>query len=207
MKALKAMGIMFLVVVAWYVFESGSLSVAEENQQLQQGAMKIDGNFDDWQNVQIAKEDAIGDVDPEDSIDFAKVWVVAENENIYISYQCAKPMDWNTEAWKYNIFIDADNDCNTGYRGWEQDWALGADYLLQGATIFKFSGKDRMTWGWTEVGLQLYAIAENRVELQVPRSIIEIEKEQPVRILLHGDNYKKVDFLPDSYAVEVITIE
>lgn len=170
-------------------------------------AAAIDGKFDEWKGTNPLAEDTKEDVGAEDVVDWTAFWAMRDNENLYFSYACAKPLDWSANAWRYNVFIDTDNNPETGYKGYDGNWAIGADYLLQGGIIFKFNGPSQTAWEWQEIGSQKYFIESNQVEIQVPYTVIGITVSQKVNILLHGDNVEKTDFLPGNYTKEVIVIK
>ncbi|MFH1856425.1 MAG: hypothetical protein ABH836_04240 [Candidatus Omnitrophota bacterium] len=169
--------------------------------------LRIDGNFEEWKRIKPLAEDSIVDVDEKEAVNFSKVWAVLLGKNLYISYCCVKRLDnWGTEAFKYNVFIDVDNNTQTGYRGWDGSWALGADYLLQGGTIFKFAGHSPRSWSWIKKGLQEYGIKANWAEIKIPLSVMDIVQVAEMKILFYGDNIKQIDYVPDDYANEALTI-
>ncbi|MBB6735282.1 DUF4832 domain-containing protein [Cohnella zeiphila] len=47
-----------------------------------------------------------------------------------------------------NLFIDSDNDADTGYNGWEYK-RTGADYLAQNGKLYRYTGPG---WAWEELG-------------------------------------------------------
>lgn len=67
-----------------------------------------------------------------------------------------------------NLFIDSDNNPNTGYTGWEYK-RTGADYLVQNGKLFRYSGPG---WAWDEIGPVEWKAspkpdAEGRMSLEV----------------------------------------
>ncbi|MFH1856426.1 MAG: hypothetical protein ABH836_04245, partial [Candidatus Omnitrophota bacterium] len=101
----------FFLVIVFFVFLNQGISSAETKD------IKIDGNCDEWNKISVTANDAIGDIDSDDVVDFVKVWIVPQDNDLYLSYLCGQPMDWNAEAWRYNIFMDLDDNIETGYRG------------------------------------------------------------------------------------------
>lgn len=170
--------------------------------------IKIDGKCDEWKNIKPVAEDPRGDVDDNDVVDYMKLWVVRDSDNLYISYTFARPVDWNTDAWRCNVFIDTDGNGNKGYKGSEGDWAIGADYLVQGGKVFQFIGSGPMAWEWKELATLSYSVDEAQVEIKMPYSVLGIKPTQKINILLHGDNQPgKQDCVPDTYKTKVIIIE
>lgn len=167
----------------------------------------IDGKCNEWKEIKPLSEDPKEDVGAEDVVDWTAFWVIKDDNGLYFSYLCAKSMDWNTNAWRYNIFIDTDTNVKTGYSGYDGNWSVGADHLLQGGTLFKFNAPNQTTWGWEELGPRQYSVEGSQAEVQLPYSAIGMAKGQKINILLHGDNAGKPDFMPDSYTSEMIVIE
>lgn len=170
--------------------------------------VKIDGKCDEWKNIKPVAEDPSGDVGAKEVVDYIKLWVVRDNDNLYISYTFARPVDWNTDAWRCNVFIDTDDNATTGYKGSDGDWAVGADYLVQGGKIFQFIGTGPKAWDWKELYLSPYSVEGVQVEVKVPNSVLGIKPNQKIGILLHGDNQPgQTDLMPDAYKTKVIIVE
>jgi endonuclease/exonuclease/phosphatase family metal-dependent hydrolase len=101
----------------------------------------IDGQFQDWDNVEIAYADEDGTWDA----DFANVKITYDMEFLYIYFSFHNGeflmQDWNT----FHLYIDADNDPATGLEfngiGAELDWTFG---LRQG--VFYTSGGMTDIW-------------------------------------------------------------
>lgn len=199
MKAAKVVAGICLCLLGLGVLGGEALSLAN--------AIEIDGKCDEWQDIKPVATDTTGDVAVLKDVDFRNLWVVTDKENVYMSYSCVNSIDWNTEGWKYNMFIDVDNDLNTGYRGGDMSWALGADFLLQGATIFEFSGKEQTIWDWKSLGLQTYSVDSSQIEVSISRDLIKIGEGATFKALLYGDNSQKIDFVPNDYATNAIIIE
>ncbi|MFH1310168.1 MAG: hypothetical protein ABIH85_05790, partial [Candidatus Omnitrophota bacterium] len=135
-----------------------------------------------------------------------KVWIVPQDNDLYLSYLCGQPMDWNAEAWRYNIFMDLDDNIETGYRGWDNKWALGADYLVQGATVYKFNGAESNGWSWEDLGMCSYSVDGAQAEIAVPYSLIDLKQNQKIKVLFYGDNAKQIDYVPDDYMDKALIV-
>lgn len=77
-------------------------------------------------------------------------WISAKGEmtdtELLLAFQTAKPVNLEKGA-AYTIFVDTDRNAQTGFRGSSGDYPLGADYLLQGTTLFQYSGSG-IDWSW-----------------------------------------------------------
>lgn len=169
--------------------------------------MAVDGEFDEWKIIEPLADDSIKDVDETEPINFSKVWATPVGKNLYISYRCTKPINFEDSAYRYNIFIDADNNAGTGYKGWDGNWVLGADYLIQGATIFEFSAATNRTWGWKKREVLAYKIGGDQVEMRILLSFLGLENKRECRILFYGDNINEIDYVPDDHLNKSFVIE
>ncbi len=91
----------------------------------------IDGDFDDWEHVDVAYENTSG----EGAIQKMKVWTVGENVNFYLE----GTSDMNMEL--VQIYLDSDGDPNSGFSS--DDWpdSSGAEIMYEGP----FENEDN--WG------------------------------------------------------------
>ncbi len=73
--------------------------------------------------------------------------------------------NYQTEA----IFIDSDNDAQTGYRN--ANWGnVGAEYLLQGGRLFRYGGEG---WSWDFVAnISSHSVAEDELEDEFSMGLI-----------------------------------
>lgn len=169
--------------------------------------IKIDGKCDEWKDVKPLAEDPKGDAGDNDIVDYTEFFAVRDSGDLYISYICVNPMDWNTNAWRYNVFINTDDNMSTGYKGYDGSWYIGADYLVQGGKVFKFIGNGPMAWDWKEIELLSYSVEGAQAEVKVPYSLLEIKPGQKIEIFLHGDNINTADFVPDDYKNKAIIVK
>lgn len=169
-------------------------------------SINIDGKCNEWDNIKPVAEDVAGDVDSAEAVDYVKAWIVRNADNIYFSYLCAKAVDWNNNAWRYNIFINTDGNNATGYKGYDGAWPIGADYLIQGAKVFQFTGTGPTAWTWKELSSLPYSVeeADGQVEIQATTLDLGIKPGQKIEVLFHGDNKAgKSDFIPDKGTIVV----
>lgn len=198
-KAAKAV----LSVIVFILFASVNSAGAVDDAS----KIKIDNKCDEWKDIKPLAEDPKGDVSNNDVVDYLDFSAVRGSDSLYISYACVNPMDWNTNAWRYNVFINTDDNLTTGYKGYDGSWHIGADYLVQGGKLFKFTGTGPMAWEWKEIESLSYSVEGARAEVKVPYNSLEIKPGQKIEILLHGDNANTVDFVPDDYKTKVIIIK
>jgi uncharacterized delta-60 repeat protein len=164
-----------------------------------QKPIAIDGNFSDWSTLDIVGTDAAGDVGPTDAVDWLTLWAKFENGNLMISYQTQNNIDFNNNAWRYGVFLDIDSNPTTGYRGSRSEYRFGAEYLVEGGTIYRYTGSGT-TWAWSSVGSTTYAINGNRLEMQIPGGTIGMIASSRIKIMLVGNNDTTSDFARNDLA-------
>ncbi len=79
-----------------------------------------------------------------------------------------------------SIYIDADNNPNTGYSG-KHSAIKGADYLIQdsqGGTVFKYP-QDATGWKWNKIGSTSFQRGSTTATAKIPQNLIAL-----------GDNFK-----------------
>jgi hypothetical protein len=161
-------------------------------------AIKIDGDFADWAAVPVAATDKSENTTP---CDWRSVYMAHDDKQLYFRYITEANIDFDHAGAAYNIFLDTDQKTTTGFRGSTGEFPIGADYLVQGATLFGYTG-DGTNWSWTPVGPLEHRVVGKEVEMAVPRRQIG-NPTVGVDFFLFGDNEasgiggKILDVCPD----------
>jgi hypothetical protein len=156
-------------------------------------AITIDGVFSDWTSAQLIGTDPAGDVSSGDTLDWLNLRATYDSGTLYLSYQTRGSIDFAANAWRYAVFIDADSRTDTGYRGANNEFALGADYLLEGAKLHRYVG-DGTSWTWTVVGNADYRITGDRVEMGIVGALLGMTGEARIKLMLAGINQTTTDY-------------
>ncbi|HXY50951.1 MAG TPA: delta-60 repeat domain-containing protein [Terriglobales bacterium] len=162
-------------------------------------AQTIDGNFSEWSSAEIIGTDPAANVNPTDVADWLTLWATFQNGNLLLSYQTVQNIDFNNNAWRYEVLLDTDSNPLTGYRGASGNYKLGADYMVEGGTIYRYTGTGT-NWSWSYVGTASYAISGNRLEMAVPGASLGITASIWIKIQLVGNNAAGPDFVPKDIA-------
>lgn len=113
---------------------------------------------------------------------------------------------FNTEdkptAWTH-VYLQTDANEETGHRHWSGvDGRMGLDYLIEGSTLYVWSGKDDVRgWHWTPVPSAGVTRAENGTEviLEIPWTSLEVKQGDKVSafIATATENFAEtLDILP-----------
>jgi len=89
-------------------------------------------------------------IDPDEgsTVDWHQISIANDTNNYYIRYQMnASPaLDFNLR-----MFFDTDLDRGTGYIGGDAQFSVGAEFMIEGGTLYAFTSSDQVIWGWNPV--------------------------------------------------------
>lgn len=118
--------------------------------------INVDGKIDEWANIPALASSSNG------LLKVLKAY--ADGVDLYLCIT-------GTLGVNYNIFLNTDNNANTGFKS--IDWSPhGSDYLLQNGRLYKYTGNGT-TWSWTDVGINQNgfktAKSSSVLEVRIPR--------------------------------------
>ena len=171
----------------------------------------VDGAFDDWNAVTNEYRDTKGDVFHRDAIGYAGIHyvnnsgrndiitskVAVDGEKIYFWVETAEPLTSHTDKHWMMLFLDADNNAQTGWYGY--DYAINYEVKSNKVTtLMKYNGNK-----WVKVANIAYQYKDNQLELAIPRSLLNLTKDaftvdfkwsdnagdlvDPISLCLNGD--------------------
>lgn len=171
----------------------------------------INGNFDDWTNIDNKFRDTQGDTFHRDAIGYAGIHytnnsgrndiivnkTAVDKKNIYFYAQTAENLSIHTGNNWMLLFIDADNNPETGWFGY--DYMINKEIKSGTKTsVSKYNGSS-----WVTVSEIDYSYSENQLEMVVPRKLLGLTKNQitidfkwsdnaedlvdPISFCTHGD--------------------
>lgn len=148
--------------------------------------IKMDGKFDDWKNIKTFIPDPQDISAPKSKIDWIKAQLAHSKDTLYLSYENHHPID-RSKWWLWESYLDVDNNKRTGY---SLNSKVGAEYVVQGNTLFRYTGSGS-DWQWKSVRSLKYGLAGKFAEIAIPRKLID--KPKQVRIAFFGNNATYVD--------------
>ena len=142
-----------------------------------QSQIFIDGSYDDW-----AGHSAYTDViDDGVTVNWDKVWTDEGNGRLSFSYSNVGEID-ESQLYLWNIYLDTDSQSTTGYN-FE---LLGADYLLQGKSLYQYTGTGQ-DWSWNYLKEVDYVVSGERAEFSIEKSILGLASDASnYRTLFYG---------------------
>jgi len=131
--------------------------------------IKIDGNFDEWQDIDFLYEEADGV-----SVQKIKIYGKGDNVNVYLEGNELMKMDL------VDMFIDSDGDSSTGFVSWQWPEGSGADYLFEGPLLSASWGSFYQQtdpnggWAWAALaGSGVNLLSSGAVSIGESRNAIE----------------------------------
>lgn len=86
-----------------------------------------------------------------------------------------------------DFYINTDNNVATGYHafGWN---SAGADYLIENASVYRFTGANNTAWSWTPAGSGTFTKTNTTIDVSVPLSQLKLAAGKTIRLGLVLDN-------------------
>lgn len=186
-----------LFVVAGVSSPAIADSIETQSNPVSDGAITIEaGNADrgDWSLIPWYEADS-EDVDL--GVDPYRVQIAHDSMDVYVHIQLRQFDIGPDEGWRIQLWVDSDQDLETGY---QPNWSIGADSLLEVDTIWDFVGLQPDEWAWNPrtSGLPRDQSDPLDVAVQIPRS--SIGNPEAFDFFVMGQNFpdgNPEDALPD----------
>lgn len=133
--------------------------------------------------------------------DWLEFRATSTSNAIEIFYRCTEPIDFARGA-AYCVYFDVDENRNTGYRGANDQFPLGADIMLQASTVYRYAGQGN-DWSWTDASEVSHVLNQDTAEFQIPLELFTGARKS-VRLFLLCDNTAQgvegnfLDTMPDN---------
>ncbi len=136
--------------------------------------IQIDGNFDDWGDIDYLYEEADGV-----SVKKIKIWGKGDNISVYLEGNTTMQMEL------VDMFINSDGNSSTGLLSWQWPNGSGADYLFEGPLLSNSWGafyqhadpNGGWAWNWlgggdkmTSSGVVSVDAQTNAIEFSIPKT-------------------------------------
>jgi hypothetical protein len=161
-------------------------------------AINIDGNFDDWTNVPVRITDP-ADVGNTAGPDWRRIWLTNDAQNLYVRFtsDTAFNVDGSPtyDFSRLRIYIDADQNADTGFFSLTDIGAIGSDLLVSGDALFEQDPDDNNTL-ITSLDMAPLTNATD-VEFAIPLSEIKSQFPDVERLNLVFNNDEVNDLVPD----------
>ncbi len=158
--------------------------------------IEIDGTFEDWAEVSLLASDA-NDVSGFNSeLDIESVQLFNDESTLYVRVSTFNTFQPDLGL---RMLIDADTDINTGFRGLNGEYPVGADFMLDANALHRYTGAGT-NFSWSNGLVLPYGNDDRSIELAIPMS--QIENPPTIHLFLYANNTavdtNTFDYLPDS---------
>jgi len=163
-------------------------------------AITIDGNLSEWSAM------TAFDADPQDvsgannDIDWRDATMAHNATDFFIAYREHGPAGL---TWGNQIFIDTDTDASTGFKGFSEEFTIGADFLIEGDALFRYVGDPQSIqndWLWQFLGSVDSGLNGNSAEIKVSRA--QLENSESMLLFFYGNSTatggSSIDYYPDN---------
>ncbi len=157
------------------------------------GSIVVTGNDrGDWATIPAFIADDPDTAGPE--VDYSQVQTAHDDDNFYFRFQHNSSGFF---GFRHHVFIDIDQDRSTGFRGTGDHLSVGAEFMLEGSSVFSFAGATPLTWNWNYLGSQPYDDSPTTdIETMIPRDLIG--DPASFDFMLLGSNTVEEDYYPNS---------
>ncbi|MHB8520128.1 MAG: hypothetical protein ACYDH9_05170 [Limisphaerales bacterium] len=165
--------------------------------------IRVDGGFEQWNEVAPEFRDDLGDTTHRDFAgyanhtryandsgrnDLAVAKVTCDERNVYFYIRTRQPITPGTGTnWMW-LLIDVDRDHRTGWEGYDFIVNHSAHDTRQTRVERNAGG-----WKWAAAGEIPMRAAGNELHLAIPRTLLGFEADQPIRL-----DFKWADDVPDN---------
>lgn len=112
-------------------------------------------------------------------LDWITVTMAHDCSHLYVRYEVNDGPPVSTDNGRYNLLVDIDRNRDTGFYGWGNSFSIGADVLVQGATVFTFVGANQEYWAWNliqgyDFDDQPLSGSKRDIEYKIPISDLDV---------------------------------
>ncbi len=155
----------------------------------------VDGDLSEW----AALNGLVSDAAESGELDWKRVWVANDASSFFLGVEMHQPVDALT--WGHQFYLDTDQQATTGFKGFSGEFAIGADYLLEGSTLVRYTGSGN-DWSWEFVATVQAGITGDSFEIGIPRTLLD--NVGAFEMIMKADaaavNGATIDWYPDGVA-------
>lgn len=89
---------------------------------------------------------------------------------LHLAYQTTNASDFTREPWRYQAYFDTDRRAATGFPVARDDASIGAEYLLEGAELYRYVGGER-EGSWARIATADHATSADVIELRLDQRV------------------------------------
>lgn len=140
--------------------------------------LNIDGKLDEWATLTSFGLDGNDVSDDKPYVDWVKTYMANDSDNLYIGMELESEGEL---TFAHTIYLDTDQNPRSGFKL----FSLGADYLIQKETLYRYIGNSRI-FNWEPVAKVFTSKKGSTIEMIVPR--MTLNNPFQIRVGFLGDN-------------------
>ena len=149
-------------------------------------SINVDGNIEEWSSLTAFEDDPNDISGTNNVINWQRVAMAHNADTLYLMYKNHGSISEDNNSgtymnWGWQAYLDTDGNTATGY----SIGNIGADYILEGSQLQKYTG-DGDSWSWGASVTTTLQYNANTAEFSFARSAIG--NPHKIRLVLRGDN-------------------
>jgi hypothetical protein len=150
-----------------------------------------DNDRSDWDGIPSYPDDDPDTAGPE--VNYQSVQIANDANNVYFHFLLN---DSEFFDWRHHILIDVDQNRTTGYVGSGDFISTGTDYMLEGPSLYKFTGVGQEDWAWEFV--EEFPYDDFPVtDIETFASLSSLGNPDAFDFVLYGASSLEEDFYPN----------
>lgn len=144
---------LILAAGAWSaVLTSAPAALVESlNNTVANGTITIDSSRTGW----VGLTGFTTDPNEGSTVDWSQITIANDATNFYFRYVMNDAPLWINS--NFRIFFDTDQKRSTGYIGGASEFSVGAEYMIESAYLYQFTGGTQDAWSWNYIGAVSYS--------------------------------------------------
>jgi hypothetical protein len=153
----------------------------------------VQGDTDrsDWDAIPFYPDDDPDTAGPE--VNYQSVQIANDANNVYFHFLLneSEPI-----SWRHHILIDVDQNRTTGFIGSGGFISTGTDYMLEGASLYQFTGAGQEDWVWEWV--EDFPYDDSPVtDIETYASLSSLGNPAAFDFVVYGPSSVEEDFYPN----------
>jgi hypothetical protein len=139
-----------LALLSFSVRRVDADSIETQSSPVDNGTITIDADRSDWNGVPEFAADT-DTVAPGPELDFDLLQMANDASNLFFRIRLLPSPSGEPQpfGFRHNLFLDTDQNRETGFLGGGSFLPIGSDYLVQGPAVFEFAGTTQEEFAWS----------------------------------------------------------
>lgn len=186
-------------VLALSVERANADSIETQSNPVDNGTIAIDAERNDWNGVPEFAADT-DTVAPGPELDFDLLQMANDASNMFFRIRLLPSPSGDPQPFdfRHNLFLDTDQNRETGFVGAGSFLPIGSDYLIQGPAVFEFVGttQEEFTWSFLQ-DVTANDMPDTDIEAAFPIAAIGSSNQFDFFLNAANSDFAAEDFYPE----------